>query len=105
MAGQRPEWTSLLLWRRHGGILSDELPPNDQTPDFVGTLTHLSDSGTSRHALEGVVVSPAPRMVFSPSCVIREVSSCLNVSRDIRHLKLNALIVVPESHPMVQVLS
>jgi len=44
MAGQRPEWTSLLFRRRQAEHLSDELPPNDQTPDFVlSTLTDLAD--------------------------------------------------------------
>ena len=64
MAGQRPEWTSLLFWRRHGGHLSDEVPRNDLTLDFVSSLTHLADPGVSHHAFEGVAVSPAPRMVF-----------------------------------------
>ena len=35
MAGQRPEWTSLLFRRRQAEHLADELPPNDQTLDFV----------------------------------------------------------------------
>ena len=42
MAGQRPEWTSLLFRRRQAEHLTDELPPNDQTPDFVSTLTDLA---------------------------------------------------------------
>ena len=45
MAGQRPEWTSLLFRRRQAEHLSDELPPNDQALDFVGTLTDLADLG------------------------------------------------------------
>ena len=43
MAGQRPEWTSLLFRRRHGRHLSGELPPGDQTLDFVCNLTDLAD--------------------------------------------------------------
>ena len=42
MAGQRPEWTSLLFRRRQAEHLSDELPPNDQTQDFVSTLTEFA---------------------------------------------------------------
>ena len=45
MAGQRPEWTSLLFRRRQAEHLSDELPPNDQTLDFVSTLTDLAGLG------------------------------------------------------------
>ena len=43
MAGQRPEWTSLLFRRRRDEHLSDELPPDDQTLDFVSTLADLAD--------------------------------------------------------------
>ena len=43
MAGQRPEWTSLLFRRRQAEHLSDELPPDDQTLDFVSTLTDLAE--------------------------------------------------------------
>ena len=50
LAGQRPERTSLLFLRRQVGHLLDELPPNDQTLDFVGTLTGLADFGVSRAA-------------------------------------------------------
>ncbi len=46
MAGQRPEWTSLLFRRRQAEHLSDELRPNDQTLDFVSTLTDLADLGS-----------------------------------------------------------
>ena len=45
MAGQRPEWTSLLFRRRQAEHLSDELPPNDQTLDFVSALTDFADLG------------------------------------------------------------
>ncbi len=47
MAGQRPEWTSLLFRRRQAEHLSDELPPDDQTLDFVSTLIDLADLGAS----------------------------------------------------------
>ena len=47
MAGQRPEWTSLLFRRRQDEHLCDELPPDDQTLDFVSTLTDLADLVTS----------------------------------------------------------
>ena len=61
MAGQRPEWTSLLFRRRHGRHLSGESPPGDQTLDLC-------------------VTSLTSQMAFWPSCVIGEVSSCLFVS-------------------------
>ena len=43
MAGQRPEWTSLLFPRRHGRHLCDESPLSDQTLDFACNLTDLAD--------------------------------------------------------------
>ena len=43
MAGQRPEWTSLVFRRRQAEHLSDELPPDDQTLEFVSTLTDLAE--------------------------------------------------------------
>ena len=57
MAGQRPEWTSLLFPRGHGGRFSDELPPNDQTLDFVSTLTDFAEFGVSpaAHFVRGVL--------------------------------------------------
>ena len=47
MAGQRPEWTSLLLRAVEADIILDESPPNNQAPDFVGTLTDLADFSVS----------------------------------------------------------
>mgnify|MGYP006915944818 CR=1 FL=1 len=43
MAGQRPEWTSLLFRRLEAEHLTDELPPDDQTLDFISTLSDLAD--------------------------------------------------------------
>ena len=57
MAGQRPEWTYLLFPRGHGGQFSGELPPNDQTLDFVSTLTDPAEFGVSpaAHFVRGVL--------------------------------------------------
>jgi len=50
VAGQRPEWTSLLFRRLEAEHLTDELPPDDQTLDFVSTLSDLADLSVSSRA-------------------------------------------------------